>query len=120
MIFFVFLLLSAHADDGPQAVVWARDPDAIRKFFPPDKYKMLDAEAEAKDLEESGYLTPRKRDALFHKLNLEERVSELDEMDKDILVMDARFEDVAAMKKHHPQFTSLELQKLHDEVRGGK
>lgn len=104
-----------HAD--PEAVVWAKHPEAVRKFFPDDKFKMLDAADEAKEFEKTGYLLPHKRDALFHKLNIDTKLTQLDEMDKDMLVMTARFEDQAAVRKHYPMLNDQQAAQLVREVR---
>ena len=113
----LFLLFASLAHADPQATVWARNPSAVRKFFPADKYRMMDAEAEAKELDESGYLKPHVRAALFHKLNLEESVQGLDDMDKDMLVMGARFETLESLKKHFRMLNEAQLKSLQHEVR---
>src|SRR5438128_1112912 len=100
MKFLLFFICLAHAD--PHATVWSREPDAVRKFFPPEQYLMLDSAAEAKELEDQGYVQPRERAALFHKLQIEEALENLDDLDKDILVMGARFEPLETLKKHFP------------------
>lgn len=118
LMFLVFFAGIVHADQ--LATVWSRHPSAVQKYFPKQKYKMLDAHAEEKDLEESGYIPSAKRDAIFQKLHLEEKVRRMDEMNKDILVMDARFDTLDKMEKRYPHFTTVELQSLRDEVRNAR
>ena len=100
-----------------RATVWSRHPDAIRKFFPVDKYRMLDAQDEKLEMDSTGYMLPRQRDALFHKLQLEEAVKNLDEMDKDMLVMGARFEEFPQLRKSYPALSEAQIKKLMQEVK---
>ena len=100
-----------HADE-PRATVWAKHPDAVKKFFPADTYRMLDAADEEKQFDEQGYILPQKRDAIFHKVGIEDKLTNLDEMDKDMLVMTARFEDAKSVKKHYPMLTDAQVNAL--------
>jgi hypothetical protein len=115
MKFLVFLVMLAHAD--PSVTVWSRAPNAVRKFFPPERYRMLDGEDEKKQMNEEGYLLPSVRNALFHKLELEDLLAPLDEMDKDMLVMGARFETLVSLQKHYPMLKEDQLKALINEVK---
>ncbi len=115
MIIILFFAITAHAD--PVATVWARNPEAVRKFFPPDKYRLLDANTQAEDNRGSGYLMPSVRDGLFHKVAIEEQVKDLDELNKDMLVMGARFEKLETIHKNYPMLSPEKIKQLQHEVR---
>ena len=113
MRFLLFILLAvAHAD--PSVTVWSRSPNAVRKYFPADKYRMLDSDDEKKQFEETGWLNPIARDALFNKLGFD--LQQLDEMDKDMLVMGARFETLPSLKKHYPMLKEEQIKALMKEL----
>ncbi|MGZ3723669.1 MAG: hypothetical protein ACXVA9_12090 [Bdellovibrionales bacterium] len=122
-LFFLFLATAAFADPppaksaGPQATVWSRHPDAIRKFFPAAKYRMLDGKDFQKEQADSGYILPQQRDALFRKLGLEAALTSLDDMDKDMLVMGARFEELPSLRKNFPMLTETQIKNLQQEVK---
>src|ERR1041385_8889601 len=106
----------AASGDEPNVYLWARDPDAVRGIMDPQKVKVLDASSQAKELEPGGYIPGRRRDAIFHKIGIDGKVAPMDELDKDSLIMDARYATLEKLKKYHPQFTSLELRQLKEEV----
>jgi hypothetical protein len=106
-----------HADQQPQAFIWSRHPDAIRGILPEKKVLVLDAQTEEKQMREDGYLPPRERDALFHKLAIETQIAALDEMDKDMLVMTAKFEGAKSVRKHYPMLSEAQAKQLVKEVK---
>jgi hypothetical protein len=111
------MLAAQIAQADPRATVWSRHPDAIRPFFPAETYRMLDAQDEKLEMDSTGYMLPQKRDALFHKLQLEQAVQGLDEMDKDMLVMGARFEEYPQLRKNYPTLSEQQIKNLMREVK---
>ena len=77
---------------------------------------MLDSGDERRQMEDDGYLMPAKRDAIFHKLDLEATLAPFDEMTKDMVVMSARFEKAPAIKKHYPFLNETQIRGLIEEV----
>lgn len=111
------LSVQAKQSRPPQVTVWSRgNASAVRAFVPPQS-TLLDRDAEAKELRESGYLEPRQRDALFRKLGLESPLKKLDEFDKDMLVMSAPHYTVAQLKKQYPMLSEKQLASLKREIR---
>lgn len=113
IMFFSFLL---HAE--PKVGVWVRDPAAAKAFLPEDKFQYYDAEAQENGFREDGYLQPRQRSALFHKLQLEEALNELDDLDKDRLVMGAAIEkDTNVLQRRFPMLTHKQIKALQKEMK---
>jgi hypothetical protein len=111
---------------GPSAVaqvqgyVWTKgNPASIKeKFFKGPGYRMLSREEEKEQMDEEGYLPPRKRAALFSKLKLEEALKGMDELDKDMLVMSARFLSSERLKARYPKLSKDQLSGLRRELAG--
>jgi len=110
---FLFFVIFAHAQQT--ATVWSRHPSAVRQFFPPKHYRVLDSKTEAKEMEESGYVMPLRRDAIFQKLKFP--TGGMDEFDKDLLIMSANQETLKQLVKQYPQFSRAQLAELQKEVR---
>ena len=95
------------------------NPAAIKqKFFKGPAYRMLSREEENQQMDEDGYLPPRKRAALFSKLKLEEALTGMDELDKDMLVMSARFLNLERLKARYPKLSKDQLNGLRRELAG--
>jgi hypothetical protein len=101
----------------PVIVMRGHYDSSIQNVFPPSEYRYYDKAAEREELLADGYLPPLERDALFRKLNFETKIQQLDQMDKDMLVMGARVYTAAQLKKQYPMLSLPELQRLRVEVR---
>jgi len=119
MILLLFLLNFAWAGP-PVANVWTRYPAAVRKVLPSAKYHHLDSRDEEKEWEEQGYLPQQKRDALFNKLKIADQLAPLDALSKDMLVMRAKFDDLAQFRRFYPMLKESELKALIAEVKAMK
>lgn len=93
---------------------------SIQNEFPRSKYRYYDKAEERKHFDADGYLPPLERDALFRKLNLETKLQQLDQMDKDMLVMGAHVYTAAELKKQYPMLSLADLQRLRVAVRKSK
>jgi hypothetical protein len=115
---YVLILLSQVVFAEPQAYVWTKGhPGTLqKKFFRGKPVRMLDSVEEKRLFAEDGYLMPRERAALFHRLNLEPALVGMDDMDKDMLVMDARALSLAKMQKIYPRIPADKLVRLRKEL----
>ncbi len=118
----MFLFLCAGAIDAaaeqPTATVWTRGSvDQARRIFSPSlPVKILGAQEEAERDRKSGHLQPRERDALFRKVGIETKVAQMDEMDKDMLVMAAREYSIRELKSDFPMLSENQLRRLKSEL----
>jgi hypothetical protein len=106
------------ASSGPlRPVIWTKGfYGALKARFPASQFEYLDPQTRRKDLLKQGYLQPLERDALFRKLNLETKLQQMDEMDKDMLVMGAKFYSVPELVKQYPMLSGSQLRRLKTEV----
>ncbi len=106
----------AFADSRP--TVWTKEPAGkVRKQFPANKFRVMDASVEKAKFAKVGYLGPRARAAVFHKLNLDRSLASMDDVDKDMLVMDAYALKMDALRKYYPHLSVSQLSALQREVR---
>ena len=126
MWFAIFLITLAMMIPAAMAqstgYVWTKGvPQVIKqKHFKGKNYRMLDVNEENRQFAEDGYVPPRERAALFHKLKLEDATAAMDDMDKDMLVMGAKFMKVEKLEKIYPHLTHDQLTKLSREVASKK
>ena len=114
----IFFVQFAGADPpAPRIDVWARNPEAVRKIYPASQYRIMDRAEQETEWAEYGNLPPLRREALFHKLNLEDSLKGLDDVDKDILVMSARKEDPVKLRKYFPMLSEAQLKSLQAELK---
>lgn len=116
LVLFAFLSLVHAKDNTPAALIWVREPSAVKEQLPED-YRLLDARDEAKELAEQGYYGVHEREAIFHRAGVDEIVSGFDEMDKDMLIMGAKFKKLKALKKRYPMLTEKQLKALQKQVK---
>jgi hypothetical protein len=120
MISLLFLFSFAVHADPPVANVWTRYPAAVSKVLPKGKYHLLDSRDEEREWQEQGYLPPQKRDALFNKVKIADKIAPLDAMAKDMLVMRAKFESLDRFRRLYPMLKVAELKALIAEVQAMK
>jgi hypothetical protein len=121
VILTLFTTLAHAADKTAEAelrpVIWTKGfYGSLKARFPSSQFDYLDPETRRKDLLEQGYLQPSERDALFRKLNLETKLQQMDELDKDMLVMGAKAYSVPELVKQYPMLSGKQLRRLKTEV----
>jgi hypothetical protein len=114
-----FIVNAAFAQKKPDAVVWTKGSvDSARALFGPDtNVVVLSREEETRQERKAGYLPPDERDVLFRKVGIETRISNMDEFDKDILMMSAREYTIRELKSDYPMLTEAQLKRLKSEMR---
>lgn len=115
-LLFTFLVSQAQAQEKPVVFFRGSYNSDIKNVFPPDKFQYDDRESRRERWLRDGYLMPSERDALFRKLSIETKLSQLDQMDKDMLVMGARVYTPRELHKQYPMLTLGEVTKLKREV----
>lgn len=125
-MFWILTLTFAYAaDKTPEALkpmVWTNgyyDGD-IKRVFPADQYRYADRARFDQESRAWGYLMPSQRDAILKKLKLEAKLKTYDQLDKDMLVMDARFYSLKDLRKFHPKLPARDLAALKEAVKGAK
>lgn len=114
------LALNAKTPEAAKPMVWTKgfyDSD-IKRVFPPGQYRYADKARFEEESRENGYLPPEKRDAVLKKL--ESKLKDYDQLDKDMLVMDAHFFSTKELKKFHPKLSLRELASLKEAVKRAK
>jgi hypothetical protein len=105
--------LAYAAEDRP--VVWTRGfTRSLPTVFSADNYRTLERSDEDIELRREGYLPPHQRDALFKKVQL--KLSDFDQMEKDILVLRAHEYTLPELQKFYPNLPLVQLRKLKVEV----
>lgn len=121
LFYLCFFLGSLHvlADEKPDAVVWtAGSVSSARALFGPDtNVTVLSGAQEARHERRAGHLPPAERDTLFRKVGIEMKISNMDEFDKDILMMSAREYNVRELHADYPMLTESQLLHLQREMK---
>lgn len=119
LLLFVIAAPAARADlgDSDLPVVRTRgDAEYLKARMPAEQFNVQTPDEERRLLLEQGYIMPRERDALFRKLNLDTKLKKFDEMDKDMLVMDAKAYTLPELIKQYPMLNTTVLKRLKTEV----
>ena len=90
--------------------------NSVKQVFPPSQYDFMDMESENRERREQGLLLPQERDALFRKLNLDTKLAQMDDLDKDLLVASVRYYSVSELAKMYPMLTPGQLNRLKAAV----
>ena len=118
--FFLALAITASAEPSVKNVkplIWTSGHyNSLKGVFSPKEYDFMDRETKARELHEQGFLRPTERDSIFRKLKLESKLTQLDDLDKDLLVANARYYSVAELRKQYPMLTFQQLRQLKAEV----
>lgn len=117
----LLLLLFSHfalAGEAPDAVVWTNGSirSAQSLFSPAANVVVMSAEDNARAERRAGYLPPDERDALYRKLGIETKISAMDELDKDMLMLGARAYSVRELKSSYPMLSEKQLRQLKVEM----
>ena len=86
----------------------------------PDRYRFRDAQDEKSELHADGLLTPRERDEVFRRLKLDAKLTALDDLDKDILVVDSRALTLAELRRYYPMLNVVDLNALKAAVEAAR
>jgi hypothetical protein len=100
------------------ATVWTRGsvPAARALFAPGSGVKVLGAKEEAERNREAGLLPIEERNAIFRNVGVESQIVQMDEMDRDMLIMAVREYTLRELQTDYPMFTLPQLKKLKRAV----
>ncbi len=121
LFYLCFLLSSLHVLAEPKAdvLVWtAGSIDSAKALFTPGTNVVIHSrEEDEKNERKAGWLAPRARDALFRKIGIETKISGMDELDKDILMMSAREYTIPQLRSEYPMLNESQLKRLQREMK---
>lgn len=102
----------------PTVTVWTRGhASSARRMFQPGLPVRVLGSVESRERDRlSGHLRPGERNALFRKVGIEAKVTAMDEMEKDLLVMLAREYTVRELKTEFPKLSENHLKRLKEEL----
>lgn len=121
-VLILFAQLQLHADSkrapaSLRPLVWTGGQfDHIRSKLPAKGYRFRDDQDEARELHADGLLTPGERDKVFHRLNLEAKLKAMDDLDKDILLIDSQFLTPEQLRRQYPTLTAKDLSALKSAI----
>jgi hypothetical protein len=121
-LFYLCLMLgSLHvlAEEAPDAFVWTSGSiEGARALFGPQaNVEILSREVEERRERKAGYLPPDQRDVVFRKVGIETKISNMDEFDKDMLMMGAGAYPLSVLKKEYPMLSETQLKRLQAEMK---
>lgn len=119
-IFIAVMAIAPHLVCAEQAhvTVWTKGStrSARALFKPGSGVKVLGAEEEQQRYREGGVLPVEERNALFRKIGVEPQVAQMDDLDKDMLIMAAREYNLRELRSDYPMFSEQQLKRLKSEV----
>ena len=117
-MFFLAILVASQTAIADQAViVWAREPKSVQKIFSDPSYQVIDHERRMSQWESHGYISPKKREALFNSLHLGAALKNFDEVNRDLLVISARSIALPVLQRQYPALKEAELRQLIQAVK---
>ena len=119
LFYLCFLMGSLHvlAQEKPKAVIWTKAaPESARKLFPDSRIRILSDKTEGERDKKSGYFQPDERDAIFRKVGIEDKLLNMDDLDKDMLIMGAKALPKADLLAEYPSLPPTLLEKLKVEA----